>query len=71
LDRHPLPVQNYRATLKLAPMTDGAGAFAEWWTTFGCTSERHDEWTALYRDSFSRWLGSLRRYLESRHFVSQ
>lgn len=65
-DEAALPVRQYRATLRLTPVTDGGGAFAEWWATFDCTEERRDEWAAFYRDAFGRWLGSLRRYLERR-----
>jgi polyketide cyclase/dehydrase/lipid transport protein len=56
-DADALPVQHYQATLKLTPITDGNRAFVEWWATFDCTPERHDEWTAFYRDAFGRWLG--------------
>jgi hypothetical protein len=62
-----LPVQNYRATLQLTPITDGDRAFVEWSATFDCAPERHDEWTAFYNDAFGRWLGSLRRHLDGRH----
>jgi hypothetical protein len=30
----PMPVQHYRATLRLTPITDGNHAFVEWWATF-------------------------------------
>ena len=34
----PLGVENYVATLKLTPVTDGERTFAEWWAEFDCAS---------------------------------
>jgi Polyketide cyclase / dehydrase and lipid transport len=39
----PLGVDNYVATLKLTPVTDGARTFAEWWAEFDCPPEREAE----------------------------
>jgi hypothetical protein len=39
----PLGVDNYVATLKLTPVTDGARTFAEWWAEFDCPPEREGE----------------------------
>jgi Polyketide cyclase / dehydrase and lipid transport len=61
-----VPVQNYRATLRLMPVVDGDRAFVEWWATFDCGPERRGERVAFFRDAFATWLGSLRRHLESR-----
>src|SRR5262245_31166349 len=36
----PLGVENYVATLKLTPVTDGDRTFAEWWAEFDCASDR-------------------------------
>jgi hypothetical protein len=33
-------VENYVATLKLTPVTDGNRTFAEWWAEFECAAER-------------------------------
>ena len=60
----PMPVQRYRATLKVTPVTEGDRAFVEWWATFDCAPGRQDEWTGFFRDSFGRWLSSLRRHIE-------
>jgi Polyketide cyclase / dehydrase and lipid transport len=60
----PTPVQNYQATLRIMPVVDGDRAFVEWWATFDCESERREERAAFFRDSFGRWLGSLRRKLD-------
>jgi hypothetical protein len=39
----PLRVDNYVATLKLTPVTDGGRTFAEWWAEFDCAPEREGE----------------------------
>ena len=31
-----LPVDNYRATIRVTPIVDGDRAFVEWWATFDC-----------------------------------
>ena len=36
----PMGVENYVATLKLTPVTDGDRTFAEWWAEFDCAPER-------------------------------
>lgn len=62
-----MPVQHYRATLKVTPVVDGGRGFVEWWATFDCAPERHDEWTVFFRDAFAGWLASLRRHLDGRN----
>ncbi len=41
----PLGVENYVATLKLTPITDGNRTFAEWWAEFDCAPEREQALT--------------------------
>ena len=36
----PMGVENYVATLKLTPVTDGNKTFAEWWAEFDCPPEK-------------------------------
>ena len=36
----PMGVENYVATLKLTPVTDGTRTFIEWWADFDCAPER-------------------------------
>ena len=60
----PLHTRNFRATLRVTPVVDGDRAFVEWWATFDCDLDRHDERTAFFRDAFAGWLESLRRHLE-------
>ena len=43
----PMGVENYVATLKLIPITDGARTFAEWSAEFDCPPEREAELVAL------------------------
>jgi hypothetical protein len=42
----PMGVENYVATLKLTPVTDGDRTFAEWSASFDCVPEREAELTA-------------------------
>ena len=35
----PMPVENYVATLRLVPVTDGNRTYAEWTATFNCPAE--------------------------------
>ena len=58
-----VPVQDYRATLRVSPVVDGNRAFVEWWATFDCEPERRTERAMFFRDAFGRWLESLRRAL--------
>jgi Polyketide cyclase / dehydrase and lipid transport len=62
----PMPVHDYRATLRVVPVVDGGRAFLEWSATFDCPPERSGEWNAFFRDAFARWLESLRRHLDGR-----
>ena len=39
----PMNVENYVATLKLTPVTDGNRTFAEWWAEFDCAPARESE----------------------------
>ena len=41
----PMEVENYTATLKLTPVTDGARCFAEWSAEFDCAPGRERELT--------------------------
>ena len=36
----PMGVENYVATIKLTPVTEGNRTFAEWWAEFDCAPER-------------------------------
>ncbi|MGE5773560.1 MAG: SRPBCC family protein [Hyphomicrobiales bacterium] len=62
----PLQTRDFRATLRVTPVVDGDRAFVEWWATFDCDLDRHDERTVFFRDAFAGWLESLRRHLRAR-----
>src|SRR3984957_16664149 len=44
----PMPVRDYRATLRVVPVTDGARGFVEWSATFDCPPERLGEWSLFF-----------------------
>ena len=58
-----LPVENYRATIRVTPVVDGDRAFVEWWATFDCDAAEREERAALFSAAFAGWLESLRRTL--------
>ena len=45
----PFDVDNYCATLRVTPLTDGGGSFVEWWTTFDCDRDQQGHWVGLLR----------------------
>jgi len=47
----PMGVENYIATLKLTPITDGARTFAEWSAEFDCAADREAELLDLIGNS--------------------
>ena len=62
----PMEVENYVATLKLTPVTDGDRTFAEWSAEFDCPPEREDELVALIAgDVFQGGFDALARALGS------
>ena len=44
----PFDVDNYLATLRVTPVTDGGGSFVEWWTTFDCNRDEQEHWTGFF-----------------------
>jgi len=44
----PFDVDNYNATLRVVPITDGNKAFVEWWTTFDCDRDQQEHWTGFF-----------------------
>jgi Polyketide cyclase / dehydrase and lipid transport len=58
-----LPVENYRATIRVTPIVDGDQAFVEWWATFDCDAGERAARTVFFRTAFAGWLESLRRHL--------
>jgi hypothetical protein len=43
-----VPVQDYRATLRVTQVVDGNRAFVEWWATFDCELERRKEQVVFF-----------------------
>jgi hypothetical protein len=65
-DATPYPVRDYRATLRVTPITDGDRAFVEWWATFDCDDADRDRMIEQFeRQGFAVWLASLREHLGS------
>lgn len=44
----PFPVDNYHATLRVTPVTDGNRSFVEWWATFDCDSDQRAHWEGFF-----------------------
>jgi Polyketide cyclase / dehydrase and lipid transport len=44
----PFDVDNYHATIRVSPVTDGDRSFVEWWTTFDSDRDRVEEWTRFF-----------------------
>jgi hypothetical protein len=63
----PMGVDNYVATLKLTPVTDGNRTFAEWSAEFDCAPGREGELTASIGDGvFQGGFDALRRHFSRR-----
>ena len=50
----PFDVDNYNATIRVTPVTDGGKAFVEWWTTFDCDRDQQSTGRASSRTRSSR-----------------
>lgn len=44
----PFDVDDYRATIRVTPVTDGDKSFVEWWTTFDCDRDKVGYWTDFF-----------------------
>jgi uncharacterized protein YndB with AHSA1/START domain len=63
----PMGVDNYVATFKLTPITDGARCFAEWSAEFDCAEGRERELTELIGgDVFQGGFDALKRHFARR-----
>jgi hypothetical protein len=56
-------VRNFRATLRVTPVTEDDRAFLEWWATFDCAEQEHQRWVGFFATSFAGWLATLSAYL--------
>ncbi len=58
----PMGVENYIATIRLNPITDGERTFAEWFAEFDCAPDREDELVnGIGNDVFQGGFNSLKR----------
>jgi hypothetical protein len=46
--KDPFDVDNYLATIKVTPITDGDRSFVEWWTTFDCDRDKIGYWESFF-----------------------
>jgi hypothetical protein len=63
--KHPFEgVENYLATIRVTPVTDGNKSFVEWWTTFDCPPEKSAEWIKTFsKGIFQAGLDALKAHL--------
>ena len=63
----PMPLENYVATIRLTPISDGDRTFIEWTAEFDCAPEAEDELvTGIGRDVFQGGFDSLKRHFAGR-----
>ncbi len=63
----PFPVDNYKSTLRVTPVTDRDASFVEWWVTFDCPEADRAKWEAFFAaEVFQPALESLRAYIAAR-----
>jgi hypothetical protein len=63
----PMGVENYTATLKLTPVTDGERTFVEWSAEFDCEPRREQELSGLIGGQvFQGGLDALKRHFGNR-----
>ncbi len=44
----PFDVDEYCATIRVTPITDGDRSFVEWWTTFECDRDQREHWQGFF-----------------------
>jgi|SRR6266545_2936101 len=47
-EQKPFDVDNYVATIRVTPVTDGNKSFVEWWTTFDCDRDKIGHWEGFF-----------------------
>ncbi len=47
-EKTPFDVDNYHATLRVRPVTDGGTSFVEWSTTYDCDRDQQDHWKDFF-----------------------
>ena len=59
----PFDVDNYCATIRVTPVTDGNKSFVEWWTTFDCDRDQQGHWTTFFASEvFQGGLDALKQH---------
>ena len=62
----PFDVDNYQATMRVTPVTDGGTSFVEWWTTFDCDRDRQAHWVGFFASAlFQGGLDALKAHFRS------
>ena len=65
IEECPLPLENYVATVKLSPVTDGNRTFVSWSSTFQCPPDAEQELSELVEDGVYRaGLEAIRKILD-------
>jgi hypothetical protein len=60
----PMPLENYVATLRLTPVTDGDRSFAEWTAEFDCAAEAADDLVSgIGQNVFQAGFNALKRQM--------
>jgi hypothetical protein len=68
----PFDVDNYRATLRVVPITEGNRSFVEWWAVFDCAREQQSHWREFFASRvFLTGLQALRTHCEQKRLQSQ
>ena len=47
-EKTPFDVDNYCATIRVTPVTDGNQSFVEWWTTLDCDRDQIGHWEGFF-----------------------
>jgi len=62
-DPAPFPVQDYTATLRVAPITADGKSFVEWLAHFDSPIEERIRWSEHFERGFATWLAALGRFM--------
>jgi hypothetical protein len=65
-EKTPFDVDNYQATIRVTPVTDGNRSFVEWWTTFDCDRDKIGHWEGFFANEvFGGGLKALKEHFAS------
>ena len=61
----PFPVEDYRATIRVLPITADGRSLVEWWASFDCDLDERAEGVEHFEQKgFRVWLEALRRFMD-------